>query len=163
MEKNEKLNILYQYACDKGMCSSKKSFAELIGISVSNISKVFADVNEKFCTSGVLLKANAALGNVYSPDWLLYDKGKMFTATEPSPLPLAEDTQKISDSRDELIEKLKAELEKEKEFNALQREYVAELKERISEYQERVAELKELIHELKKAQHDASAHRVKNA
>lgn len=163
MEKNEKLNILYQYACDKGMCSSKKSFAELIGISVSNISKVFADVNEKFCTSGVLLKANAALGNVYSPDWLLNDKGEMFTDTEPSPLPLAKDTQKISDSRDELIEQLKAELEQQKEFNALQKEYVADLKERIKEYQERVSELKDTIYELKKEHHSASVHHAKNA
>lgn len=163
MCKNELLEVMYEYALEKGFCKNKKSFATFIGISPTNYSKVFADTTEKYCSLNVLLKANNAMGNVFSAQWLIDGTGNMLVDDEPSPLPLAEDTQKISDSRDELIEQLKAELEQQKEFNALQREYVADLKERISEYQERVAELKELIHELKKAQHDASAHRVKNA
>lgn len=84
MKKNEKLETLYQYALDKGLCSSKKSFANLIGISESNISKVFADTNDKYCTSNVLLKANAALSNAFSHQWLMYDIGSMMA--NPSPI-----------------------------------------------------------------------------
>jgi hypothetical protein len=151
MTNREKLLQMYDFALSNALCHNRKGFAELIGISPNNLSNALSEkLCEKFCTESLLDKAKIAIG-MEEP------------TPEPSPLPLAEDTQKISDSRDELIEQLKAELEQQKEFNALQREYVADLKERISEYQERVAELKELIHELKKAQHDASAHRVKNA
>lgn len=84
MLKNEKLEILFQYASEKGLCRNKKTFAEFIGVSTTNISKIFADTNERFCTNGVLLKANAALGNVFSTQWLLHDQGDMFAQSEPA-------------------------------------------------------------------------------
>jgi hypothetical protein len=86
MLKNEKLEILFQYASEKGLCRNKKTFAEFIGVSTTNISKIFADTNERFCTNGVLLKANAALGNVFSTQWLLHDQGDMFAQSEPAAL-----------------------------------------------------------------------------
>lgn len=113
----------------------------------------------------------------YSPslsaEWLLRGEGNMLKA-DTTLLPLAEVTQKLSSNNEEELAKLREQLDKEKEFNALQREYVAdlkernkehvaELKERIKEYQDRVAELKEHIYELKKEQHSASVHRAKNA
>lgn len=78
MFKNDVLQIMFAYAVENGLCSNKKSFARLIGISESNYTKVFADTNEKFCTTNVLLKANAALGNVFSAQWLLTGEGEMY-------------------------------------------------------------------------------------
>ncbi len=162
MDKLERMKMIYDYARSNGHARNQNEFAQLMGVASSNFSRAI-NGDERYLTESFLIKANQAVENHFDLSWVLYGEGEMFTATEPSPLPLAEDTQKISDSRDELIEQLKAELEQQKEFNALQREYVADLKERISEYQERVAELKELIRELKKAQHDASVLHAKNA
>lgn len=78
MYKNEILVEMYNFAKEKGLCTNKKSFAKLIGISESNYSKVFADTNERFCTTNVLLKANAALNNVFSSEWLMNGTGDMY-------------------------------------------------------------------------------------
>ena len=76
--------------------------------------------------------------------------------------PTTEDSSDAAAAYIEKIEQLQAELEQQKEFNALQKEYVIDLKERISEYQERVAELKDTIHELKKAHSSAIALHAKS-
>lgn len=78
MYKNEILTIVYEYALKNNLCTNKKSFAKLIGISETNYSKVFADTNERFCTINVLLKANAALNNVFNSEWLKNGTGEMF-------------------------------------------------------------------------------------
>lgn len=78
MCKNEILAIMYEYACENDFCKNKKSFAKLIGISETNYSKVFADTNERFCTINVLLKANAALNNVFNSEWLKNGTGDMY-------------------------------------------------------------------------------------
>lgn len=90
MFKNDVLQIIFAYAVKNGLCSNKKSFARLIGISESNYTKVFADTNERFCTTNVLLKANAALGNVFSAQWLLTGEGEMYANNSnnvPAPTP----------------------------------------------------------------------------
>jgi transcriptional regulator with XRE-family HTH domain len=97
-----------------------------------------------------------------SAEWLLRGEGDMLKA-DTTPLPLAEDTEKLRCSYEEEIIKLRDKLEEHKEFNALQREYVTELKKEISGYEDRVAELKDHINDLKKAQHSASVHRAANA
>ena len=123
MFKNEKLEILYQHACENSLCNNKKTFAELIGVSSSNISKIFADTNERFCTTNTLLKANAALGNVFSVQWLLYDTGEMYAAsTDTTPLPSAPITENSSDvdyrmrcaELERVIEALKGTIESQK-------------------------------------------------
>ena len=87
MCKNEILAIMYEYACKNDLCKNKKSFAKLIGISETNYSKVFADTNERFCTINVLLKANAALNNVFSSEWLKYGTGEMYAQNNSAPAP----------------------------------------------------------------------------
>lgn len=87
MCKNEILAIMYEYACKNDLCKNKKSFAKLIGISETNYSKVFADTNERFCTINVLLKANAALNNVFSSEWLMYGTGEMYAQNNNVPAP----------------------------------------------------------------------------
>lgn len=93
MCKNEILAIMYEYACKNDLCKNKKSFAKLIGISETNYSKVFADTNERFCTINVLLKANAALNNVFRSEWLMSGTGEMYAqnnnvpAQAPAPAP----------------------------------------------------------------------------
>ena len=139
------------------------------GISVNFLAKTFgvnqkslndqinADVRVGFQTIELVLDYFPTL----SAEWLLRGEGEMLKA-DTTPLPVAEDAHVPSDSNKE-IEKLRLELEKEKELNILQREYVADLKEQIKQSQERVSELKEYIYELKKAQHTAAELRAKNA
>ena len=93
MCKNEILAIMYEYACKNDLCKNKKSFAKLIGISETNYSKVFADTNERFCTINVLLKANAALNNVFSSEWLMYSTGEMYAQNNNVPAPAPAPTQ----------------------------------------------------------------------
>ena len=108
-----------------------------------------------------------------SAEWLLRGAGDMLISsvvpTERTPRDdrettdtTTEDSSDIAAAHIEKIEQLQAELEQQKEFNALQKEYVINLKERISEYQDRVAELKEIIHELKKAQHTVTVPHAKS-
>lgn len=155
MLKNEKLEILYQYACEKGLCRNKKTFAEFIGVSQTNISKIFADTNERFCTNGVLLKANAALGNAYSTQWLLHDQGDMFAQSAPAEpeqevsVPIAEESSvavPTDTRRVELLETLVKTLQHE--VNLLER------------YNNHLEEENEA---LKKANSSVSVARAKNA
>lgn len=89
MNKNEILEIMYEYSLEKGLCKNKKAFAMFIGISPTNYSKVFADTTERFCSLNVLLKANTALGNVFSAQWLVDGTGEMYAHNNnvPSPTP----------------------------------------------------------------------------
>lgn len=91
MSKNEILEIMYEYSLEKGLCKNKKAFAMFIGISPTNYSKVFADTTERFCSLNVLLKANTALGNVFSAQWLVDGTGEMYAQNNnvqaPAPAP----------------------------------------------------------------------------
>ena len=93
MNKNEILEIMYEYSLEKGLCKNKKAFAMLIGISPTNYSKVFADTTERFCSLNVLLKANTALGNVFSAQWLLNGTGEMYAQNNNVPAPAPTPTQ----------------------------------------------------------------------
>ena len=87
MNKNEILEIMYEYSLEKGLCKNKKAFAMFIGISPTNYSKVFADTTERFCSLNVLLKANTALGNVFSAQWLVDGTGEMYAQNNNVPAP----------------------------------------------------------------------------
>lgn len=88
MSKNEILEIMYEYSLEKGLCKNKKAFAMFIGISPTNYSKVFADTTERFCSLNVLLKANTALGSVFSAQWLVDGTGEMYANNNvPAPAP----------------------------------------------------------------------------
>ena len=87
MKKKEILEIMYEYSLEKGLCKNKKAFAMFIGISPTNYSKVFADTTERFCSLNVLLKANTALGNVFSAQWLVDGTGEMYAQNNNVPAP----------------------------------------------------------------------------
>ena len=93
MSKNEILEIMYEYSLEKGLCKNKKAFAMFIGISPTNYSKVFADTTERFCSLNVLLKANTALGNVFSAQWLVDGTGEMYAQNNNVPAPAPAPTQ----------------------------------------------------------------------
>lgn len=155
MLKNEKLEILFMYACEKGLCRNKKTFAEFIGVSQTNISKIFADTNERFCTNGVLLKANAALGNVYSTQWLLNDQGDMFAQSSPAvpeqevSAPITEESSVVASNASERVKHLESLVETLQAFNKV-----------LQKDNERLEQENEA---LKKANSYASVARAKNA
>lgn len=158
------------FAFIKAIGFSVREFERALGVSngtVGHLSDTLsANIKEKISTNFQQLNI----------DWLLTGNGNMLVVpTERTPRDDRETTEQITkdeptteDSSDaaaayiEKIEQLQAELEQQKEFNALQKEYVMDLKERIAEYQERVAELKDIIHELKKAHSSAIALHAKS-
>ena len=134
-------------------------------------------INDQFNGNSKIGAAALEALLAYRPDlsaeWLLRGEGEMLISsvvpTERTPRDdrettdtTTEDSSDIAAAHIEKIEQLQAELEQQKEFNALQKEYVINLKERIAEYQDRVAELKEIIHELKKAQHTVTVPHAKS-
>lgn len=128
MSKNEILEIMYEYSLEKGLCKNKKAFAMFIGISPTNYSKVFADTTERFCSLNVLLKANTALGNVFSAQWLVDGTGEMYAhnsnvqAHVPAPMPAREET-----PTDKYLENLEYTISVQKETIELQRYRILQL------------------------------------
>lgn len=83
----ERLLQMYRYAVSNAMCSNKKEFAKLLGITSQNLSNALSEnFHERFCTKGLLLKANNALGNAFSADWVTNGTGEMY-ASAPVPAP----------------------------------------------------------------------------
>lgn len=147
------------FAFIKAIGFSVREFERTLGVSngtVRHLSDTLsANIKDKISTNFLQLNSN----------WLLTGNGEMFVVPTDTPRdeqPTTEDSSDIAAAYIEKIEQLQAELEQQKEFNALQKEYVINLKERISEYQDRVAELKEIIHELKKAQHTVTVPHAKS-
>lgn len=138
---------------------SVNMFAKSSGLKQTTLSD---QINGESKVSAITLTALLDYFPTLSAEWLLRGEGEMLKV-DTTPLLQEEDTEMLHSSNEAEIEKLRDQLEQQKEFNALQREYVADLKERISEYQDRVAELKDHIDELKKAQHTVSVSRAKNA
>lgn len=82
MEKLDRLNKMYEYACAKKLCKNKKTFAALLNMNEGNLSSAFSGKDTRYLTNNLLLRANAALGDVFNPSWLLYGEGNMLV--EPS-------------------------------------------------------------------------------
>lgn len=75
----DRLLTMYNYALSKALCHSRKGFAELIGIAPNNLSNAFSDsLHERYCTKSLLLKANEALNNIFSTQWLLTGEGEVY-------------------------------------------------------------------------------------
>lgn len=159
---------------------AKQALKEL-EISVASVAKfrglsdrtLLDQINGSSKIGAATLEALLAYRPDLSAEWLLRGAGDMLISsvvpTETTPRDdrettdtTTEDSSDIAAAHIEKIEQLQAELEQQKEFNALQKEYVINLKERIAEYQERVAELKDTIHELKKAQHTVTVPHAKS-
>jgi predicted RNase H-like nuclease (RuvC/YqgF family) len=128
----EKLLQMYNYAISNGICSNRKTFAGVIGIGDKNLSNALSN-NEKtadrFCTNGLLNKANAALGYVFSQQWIQDGTGDMYAQaqatagnTDTTPLPSAPVTEDSSDvdyrmrctELERVIEALKGTIESQK-------------------------------------------------
>lgn len=81
MTNREKLLQMYDYAIMQGKCSNRKTFAELIGISDKNLSNALSTnekVADRFCTNGLLNKANAALNYAFAQQWVQDGTGEMY-------------------------------------------------------------------------------------
>lgn len=102
MTNREKLTFMYEYALGHAYCHNRKTFAAFIGINANNLSNAFSDsLHERYCTNGLLNKANAALGYVFSQQWIQDGIGDMYAqsaeATDTTPLPSATTAEDSSD------------------------------------------------------------------
>lgn len=129
----EKLLQMYNYAISNGICSNRKTFAGVIGIGDKNLSNALSN-NEKtadrFCTNGLLNKANAALGYAFAQQWIQDGTGDMYARTQAkedtnpdtTPLPSTPVTEGSSDvdyrmrcaELERVIEALKGTIESQK-------------------------------------------------
>lgn len=128
MTNREKLTFMYEYALDHAYCHNRKTFAAFIGINANNLSNAFSDnLHERYCTNGLLNKANAALGYVFSQQWIQDGTGDMYAhtqATTTAEIPTkvtpsttaAEDKPKISQSNDKIIGHLEYTIEVQKKL-----------------------------------------------
>lgn len=90
MTNREKLLQMYDYAIMQGKCKNRKSFAELIGISDKNLSNALSTnkkIADRFCTNGLLNKANAALNYAFAQQWLQDGTGEMYAKNNNVPTP----------------------------------------------------------------------------
>ena len=90
MTNREKLLQMYDYAIMQGKCKNRKSFAELIGISDKNLSNALSTnekIADRFCTNGLLNKANAALNYAFAQQWLQDSTGEMYAQNNNVPMP----------------------------------------------------------------------------
>ena len=90
MTNREKLLQMYDYAIMQGKCKNRKSFAELIGISDKNLSNALSTnekIADRFCTNGLLNKANAALNYAFAQQWLQDSTGEMYAQNNNVPAP----------------------------------------------------------------------------
>ncbi len=91
MSNREKLLQMYDYAISQGKCKNRKGFAELIGISDKNLSNALSTnekIADRFCTSGLLNKANAALNYAFAQQWVQDGTGEMYANNNvPAPAP----------------------------------------------------------------------------
>lgn len=81
MSNREKLLQMYDYAINQGKCKNRKSFAELIGIGEKNLSNALSTnekIADRFCTNGLLNKANAALNYAFAQQWVQDGTGEMY-------------------------------------------------------------------------------------
>lgn len=84
MERHERLQQMYDYALNKGLCVNKGNFANLIGMANTNLSKALQG-KKGFISDGVLIRANAAMDNIFNLDWLLTGEGEMLKQDAQAP------------------------------------------------------------------------------
>lgn len=77
MNKRERINKMYEYARENGLCRNKLGFSEVTGIANSTLSKAMSG-NEQFLTDGILIKVNDALGNPFCLDYLIHGVEPMY-------------------------------------------------------------------------------------
>lgn len=90
MTNREKLLQMYDYAINQGKCKNRKSFAELIGIGEKNLSNALSTnekIADRFCTNGLLNKANAALNYAFAQQWVQDGTGEMYAQSNNVPAP----------------------------------------------------------------------------
>jgi len=149
MNNREKLNAMYEYALKHALCCNRKTFAALIGISPANLSNALSEsLYERYCTNGILNKANAALGYLFCPQWLQDGIGNMLLQSAP-----AAPEQEVSVSTHQPVQEMVVSSDSAR---VRELEYVIETQKKLIDMLERENE------ELKKETYSVSV-RAKNA
>lgn len=81
--RNDRLEMVYKYAVSTKMCKNKKTFAELIGVRDSTLSKALGG-DPKYLSDVFFIRVNSALDNVFNTDWLLTGNGEMLNGNNGS-------------------------------------------------------------------------------
>ena len=77
MDKISKLQQMFEYAKQKGICRTKQEFAKHIGIANSNLSSAF-NGDTRYLNDNLLKRVNESLESAFSLEWLMYGTGEMY-------------------------------------------------------------------------------------
>ena len=77
MDKLAKLQEMFVYAKEIGICRTKQEFSKHIGIANSNLSHAF-NADTRYLNDNLLKRVNESLENAFSIEWLLYGTGEKF-------------------------------------------------------------------------------------
>lgn len=77
MDKIARLQQMFEYAKEKGICRTKQEFSKHIGIANSNLSHAF-NGDTRYLNDNLLKRVNESLESAFSLEWLMYGTGEMY-------------------------------------------------------------------------------------
>ena len=88
----ERVNLMYKYALQKGLVSSKSEFSDFLGVKQPTLSRFLCGKKEP--STPTLRKFNDRFGGAFREEWLILGKGQMLkedgdltpSAREPKPV-----------------------------------------------------------------------------
>ena len=78
----ERLNLMYGELFARKICTSQKELADMIGANESTISSAFSNNHGKL-TIRLLVRINAASGNIFNSEWVRSGEGSMLSVKSP--------------------------------------------------------------------------------
>lgn len=151
--RNDRLEMVYKYAVSTKMCKNKKTFAELIGVRDSTLSKALGG-DPKYLSDVFFIRVNSALDNVFNTDWLLTGNGEMLNGNNGSTgdsihhnsAPVvtrgAHNVTIAADNKDKIIAQLQSQITTLQAQIDAQHEHADLLQSQIATLQSQIAELK---------------------
>lgn len=90
MDRLERFRSAILYLKGQGRVSTKKSIAEAMGASASNVTTAINTGDPKVLTDQFLLRFSRAFDGVFSTEWLISGVGEMLASNKPEPEPVKE-------------------------------------------------------------------------
>lgn len=90
MNRLERFRSAILYLKGQGRVSTKKSIAEAMGASASNVTTAINTGDPKVLTDQFLLRFSRAFDGVFSTEWLISGVGEMLASNELKPEPVKE-------------------------------------------------------------------------
>lgn len=141
MDKYERFKQAILYLKGAGLADTKKSIAETMGASASNVTTAINTGDPRVLTTPFLMRFLKAYDGIFNTDWLLYGTGEMLQASPEEETSYKQEAEHLTDERkifgqlleakDELIKTLKQQLETKDEIIEAKNQLIANLRKQI--------------------------------